>query len=146
MWFLWGVKIISIIFVRVIAAMISELNISFIHHCVCLLFSVVVNNSVLFSWDNLCATSVHMHGTIHVHINHEPSRGYQCLISPCSVNILSSEQVTRINKILNYGELSSVDALPNSQNYTIAVKELGSQWRELILWVKVVSQSLLMNF
>jgi len=96
--------------------MISELNISFIHHC--LLFSIVVNNSVLFSWDNPCATSVHMRATIHDLINHELSRGYQRLISPCSVNILSSEQVMRIKKILNYGELSSVDTLPNSRNYT----------------------------
>lgn len=114
-------------FCRVIAA------ISSIHHCLCLLFSVVVNNSVLFSWDTPHATSVDMHATIFILRNCELSGAINIILhSSCIVNTLSSKRVMSIKKLINYGILKvksdmgyCLDALPNSQNYTTAVKELG---------------------
>ena len=59
------------------------------------------------SLDNTCMTPVHMCATIHVLIiNHELSIGSQHLISSCIVSILSTKQVMRIAKIMNYGILS----------------------------------------
>jgi len=88
------------------------------------------------SLDNTCMTPVHMCPTIHVLIiNHKLSSGSRHLISSCIVNILSSKQVMRIAKIMNYVILSWY----NSAFLELCHSSRGtrdSQWGDLIFWAR----------